>query len=47
MDEARGRRLAVATAQDGPDPGLELGEGERLHDEVVGTEVEGADPVVL
>ena len=45
--EACRRRLAVATAQDGADPGLELGEGERLDDEVVGSQVEGADPVVL
>ena len=45
--EAGGGLLAVATAQDGSHPGLELGEGERLDDEVVRTEVQGADPVVL
>ena len=47
VDQACGRGLAIAAAQDSPDPGFELGEGERLDDEVIRTEVEGADPVVF
>ena len=45
--EAGGGGLAAAAAEDRPDASLELCEGERLDDEVVGTEVQSADPVVL
>ena len=47
MAEAGCGPLAVAAAQDGPDPCLELGEGEGLDDEIVGSQVEHADPDVL
>ena len=41
------RRCGVAPAQNRPHPGFELGERVRLHDEVVGAEVQKADTVAL
>lgn len=47
LDDPRLPRLPLCPAEDGPDPGLELSGAERLHDVVVGPELQPQDPVVL
>jgi hypothetical protein len=42
----RGRRLGAAAPEERADPGHQLGEGERLHQVVVGARVEAQHPIL-